>query len=208
MLGQLGIAQGFGQLGQRVLRRHRKDKPHLTQGHVLDVGRHVLAHDHAQGQVGLARGQSGQGARQGFVANAQPGRAFEGQKSLAQVHHHALRNDAVHRHREQGFPTGGHPFDPVGHHIDVVQQAARFTQQFFASGRRAGLAGTAVKQQHIQGVFDLPHAVSQGAGHQVEFAGGRGKTAFRLDGLQHEQGIGREPIFGALHGGAILIEKY
>jgi len=29
-----------------------------------------------------------------------------------------------------------------------------------------------------------------------------------LDGLQHVQGVGREPVFGALHSGIMLIEKY
>ena len=140
------------------------------------------------------------------MPDAQAGGAVQRQKRFAQIHHHIGRNDAVDRHGEHGFPACGHAFDAVGHRVHVVQQTACFAQQFLARGGGAGLARTAVKQQHIEGVFELAHPVGQGAGHQAELTRCGRKTALLRNGLQHEQGIGCEPIFGALHDGCILFQ--
>jgi hypothetical protein len=124
----------------------------------------------------------------------------------AQIHHHAARNDAVHRHRENGFPACGDAPDPVGHCVHVVEQAAGFAQQLVPRRSRNGLPSTAVKQQHIECVFDLAYPVSQCTGHQVKGTGSSGKAAFLTNGLQHQQGFRRQPIAWSLHDCGLFIQ--
>ena len=72
-------------------------------------------------------------------------------------------------------------------------------QQFGAGLGQAHLAGTAVKQQHIQRFLHLAHPVRQGTWHQTELPRGGGEAALVLDGLEHSQGVGRQDIACALH---------
>jgi hypothetical protein len=53
VLGQQGVAQGFGGRGQGVMCCHSKHKGHIAQDPVLDVGGQVLFQRHAQRQIGL-----------------------------------------------------------------------------------------------------------------------------------------------------------
>ena len=94
----------------------------------------------------------------------------------------------------------------VGHGVDVLQQARAFAQQLYPGLGGAGLAGAAVEQQHVQCVFDLAHAVGEGAGHQAQLPCGGGKAASLGNHLQHGQRFGGEDIAGVLHGGAMLIQ--
>jgi len=150
-------------------------------------------------QISLAGGEGLQRAGQCFVAQPDAGGRIEFKKARAQLHHGGPGDDAVHRYGQLRLPAGGHAPDPVGHGVNVGQQARGFAQQLGAGLGQPGLARAAVVQQHVQRVLDLAHPVGQGAGHHAEFAGGGGKAAGLRDDLQHGQGVGRQNIAGALH---------
>jgi hypothetical protein len=99
------------------------------------------------------------------------------------------------------LPAGGHALDAVGHGVQLGQQAIAFTQQFLAGFGQLGLARGAVKQQHIQRRLQLPHAVSQSAGHQPEFARRCGHAAGAVDHGDHVQCAGGEGVAKITHWG-------
>ena len=53
--------------------------------------------------------------------------------------------------------------------------------------REFGPARTAVKQQHIECIFQLAYPIGQRTGNQVELTGRCGHAAGLLDDMQHGQ---------------------
>ena len=151
---------------------------------------------HPKRQIGLARGQGFQRAREGFVAEFDAGGWLQRQKVRAQLHHGGFGDDAVNSNGQLRLPAGCHALDPVGDRIQVFEQPAALAQQFGAGFGQLGLARTAVIQQHVQRLLNLAHPVAQGAGHHAQSTSGGGKTAGTGDGLQHGQGIWRERVSG------------
>ena len=200
MLLQLPLGQRLGHVRQRMLRCHRVNKAHIAHGLLLQLVAHARLDQDPKRQIGLAAGQRCQGAREVFVAQAQPGGRLQGQKIGAQVHQGFTRDHAVHGHRQHRLPAGGNPAHPVGHRIELVQEALGIAQQLPAGGGGPRLARAAVKQQHIQPVFELAHAVGQGAGHHAQRTRCGGKAAVLGNGLQHVQGVGAENTPRNLHG--------
>ena len=115
------------------------------------------------------------------------------------------RDDSVDRQRQLRLPSGGYTAHAVGHCIDVLQKAGTLAQQFNARLGGAGLAGAAVKQQHVQRVFDLANAVGECARHEPQLTCRGGKAASLGNHLQHGECIRGEDIAGVLHGDAMLI---
>ncbi len=147
---------------------------------------------HPQRQVGLPALQRFQRARQGFSADLDAGRRAFRVEGFAQFEQRGPRDDGVDSEGELGLPAGGHPLDPLGHGIELLQQRLTCAQQFGAGGRELGAARAAVEQQHIERVFDLAHPVGQGAGHHAQLPCRRGHAAQAVHGFDQPQVFGRE----------------
>ena len=96
--------------------------------------------------------------------------------------------------------TAGHPSDLADWHDEA--KVARYLGRIGRSQPR--LAGEDVLAEllpgHVERVLDLPHAVSDGAGHEPQFARGAGEAAGAGDCLQQGEGVGREDFAGSGHG--------
>jgi hypothetical protein len=189
-------SSGAGGAGQGVVGRHGEDEALTAEGQEFNVFRHRRFGDHAEGQIGLPGGQGFQGPRQDPVAQAQACRRFEGEKGFAQFEHGCPVDHAIHGQGEFRFPACGNTLHPVGHRVQLAQQARSLPQQFRPCRCQPGVARTAVKQQHIQCILDLPDPVGEGAGHHPCRPGCCGEAARLGNALEHGEGIGGEHIPG------------
>ncbi len=177
-----------------MVRCHGKDKGHLAQRLAADACGGSRVECHAQRQVGLALQQRLQGARQGLALQLELGGRLQGKKRLGQLQQGALFDQAVHGDGELRLPAGGHALDAARYGVQIGQDARALGNQLAAGIGRGGFAGAAVKQQHVQRVFNLPHAVGQGAGHQAQGTRCARQRAMLGHAAQHVQRFGGEEV--------------
>jgi hypothetical protein len=91
-----------------------------------------------------------------------------GQKVLTQFHDGGLGNDAVHGNGELRLPARGDALDPIGHGVNVFEQARTFVSSNSCPAA-VSLAWRALRSnsKHVQRVLNLTHPVGQGAGHHA-----------------------------------------
>ena len=185
---------------QWVVGRHDIHEPQLPEALMMNrsTSEDSLLRD-ADGQVSHAFVQHIHRAGESLVQNPQPGRGCHCQKSITEVHDGVPRHDGVHGNGERRLPARGNATNAIGYGVHFAQQAPALSQQLLARGCRLGLAGAAVKQQHIECFLKLPDTIGQCAWHQSQHPGGCRKAARFRNHTEHIQDIRCQCIGFILH---------
>ena len=132
-----------------------------------------------------------------------------GVERLAQLEHRPHVQQVLDHDGELRLPAGGDALHAVGNAVHLGEQQAAFVQQLAGRCGGGGLAPLPVEQQHVECLFHLADAVTQGAGHQIQGTRSRSKTAVFGHRLQHAQ-VGRaEAVLngGLRHGSKNLMKN-